>query len=284
MAVNSAKISLYFFLAGSIVFVTLFLPSCGVSLGPYAYLTLLFYYVGLNVAIAVCMHGFAHQVAIRSAFLGFVNSLGIILLCTATSPWNMFGCYVFFLTFFHFSEFLVIALTNPKSACVDSFMLNHSWEYGAAALASWTEFLLEVWLVPNLKRHPYITLFGAVLCFSGEVLRKLAIFTAKSNFSHVVQSVREDGHRLVTHGVYSWCRHPSYVGWFYWSVGTQLVLVNPVCVAAYALLSWKFFYHRVQVEELTLLRFFGRDYHEYQQRVGTGLPFIGGYVLPPDTE
>ncbi|KAJ8884476.1 hypothetical protein PR048_016333 [Dryococelus australis] len=252
---------------------------CGVSLGPYVYLTLLFYYAGLNVAIAICIHGFAHQVAIRSAFLGFVNSLGIILLCTAPSPWNVFGCYVFYLTFFHFSEFLAIALTNPKNACVDSFLLNHSWEYGAAALGSWAEFLLEVWLFPRFKRHPYITFLGAFLCFGSEVLRKLAIFTAKINFSHVVQNEQEEGHQLVTHGIYSWFRHPSYVGWFYWSIGTQLILVNPVCVVLYAFLSWKFFYYRVQVEELILLRFFGSDYYNYQQKVGTGLPFISGYLI-----
>lgn len=46
--------------------------------------------------------------------------------------------------------------------------------------------------------------------------------TAKHNFNHVVQSERSDNHQLVTHGVYSLCRHPSYVGWFYWSIGTQV--------------------------------------------------------------
>ena len=34
--------------------------------------------------------------------------------------------------------------------------------------------------------------------------------------------VREDGHYLVKSGVYAWFRHPSYVGWFYWSIATQV--------------------------------------------------------------
>lgn len=61
-----------------------------------------------------------------------------------------------------------------------------------------------------------------MLCATGEVLRKGAMMTAKTNFNHIVQSVHEDGHQLVTHGVYSLCRHPSYVGWFLWSIGTQV--------------------------------------------------------------
>jgi protein-S-isoprenylcysteine O-methyltransferase len=122
------------------------------------------------------------------------------------------------------------------------------------------------------------------------------MMTAKTNFNHIVQSVREDGHQLVTHGVYSLCRHPSYVGWFLWSIGTQvsiynimfdlqkfklfifqLVLVNPLCLLAYTAASWKFFQTRVLIEEASLLNFFGDQYYQYQQKVPTGLPFIKGY-------
>lgn len=29
-------------------------------------------------------------------------------------------------------------------------------------------------------------------------------------------------------------RHPGYMGWFIWSLATQLLLVNPICGLAYA--------------------------------------------------
>jgi hypothetical protein len=29
-------------------------------------------------------------------------------------------------------------------------------------------------------------------------------------------------------------RHPGYVGWFIWSVATQILLLNPVCVCVFA--------------------------------------------------
>ena len=82
-----------------------------------------------------------------------------------------------------------------------------------------------------------------------------------------------------------YCRHPSYVGWFWWSIGTQCILWNPLCVVAYAAASWKFFSERIYTEEMTLIKFFGSRYTDYQQVVGTGLPFIYGYtVSTPDSK
>lgn len=58
-----------------------------------------------------------------------------------------------------------------------------------------------------------------------------------------------------------------------------MILVNPLCVIAYSLASWKFFNERVTVEEITLINFFGEQYSDYQEKVSTGLPLIKGYRL-----
>ena len=82
-------------------------------------------------------------------------------------------------------------------------------------------------------------------------------------------------HRLVTHGVYAWLRHPAYFGWFWWSVGTQLLLCNPVCVFAYAYASYRFFRNRIPYEEQHLLRMFPNDeYAAYRRRTVIGIPFL----------
>ena len=31
-----------------------------------------------------------------------------------------------------------------------------------------------------------------------------------------------------------YCRHPGYLGWFVWAVGTQLLLVNPLCLTGFS--------------------------------------------------
>ena len=62
-------------------------------------------------------------------------------------------------------------------------------------------------------------------------------------------------------------------------LGTQVVLCNPVCFVAYTLASWSFFNERIHEEEIALIHFFGNNYIQYQQKVGTGLPFISGFKL-----
>lgn len=219
-------------------------------------------------------HG-AFQIAIRACFLGFVFGCGMLLSFSQNS-WSHFGWYMCSLALFHYSEYLVTAVNNPKSLSLDSFLLNHSLEYTVAALSSWIEFTLENFFWPELKQMTWLSVAGLLMVVLGECLRKAAMFTAGSNFNHVVQNEKSDSHTLVTSGVYAWCRHPSYVGWFYWSIGTQVVLCNPVCGVAYALTVWRFFRDRTEEEEISLIHFFGDEYLEYKKRVPTGLPFIQG--------
>ena len=222
-----------------------------------------------------------YQFVWRSGLLGSFFGSGFVWSLYANGAWRPFGYYMIILSAFHFSEFMTTALINPRSLKIDSFLLNHSLEYGVAAIGSWLEFVIEVIWFPGLKDSGhFLSFIGILVCLVGEALRKLAMFTAGSNFNHVIQSRHVDGHVLITHGVYSLCRHPSYVGWFYWSIATQLILVNPVCLVAYALASWSFFKIRIEEEEVTLVNFFGKEYVDYKTCVPSGLPFINGADLP----
>ncbi|CAH0585431.1 unnamed protein product [Chrysodeixis includens] len=235
------------------------------------------YFCLFNFILRYCYKGFIYEVSIRSAFLGATFAMGAFL-STFDNGWKVFGLYTMILSMFHFSEFMSVALTNPRTLTVDSFILNHSLQYGLAAVASWIEWAIEYYFFPNMKSYFWVSFVGVAMCTMGELLRKSAMFTAKTNFNHTVQYVKRPDHELVTHGVYSLCRHPSYVGWFYWSIGTQITLLNPVCLVIYTLASWTFFRERVYAEELTLLTFFGPQYLDYQRKVGTGLPYIVGYI------
>lgn len=74
----------------------------------------------------------------------------------------------------------------------------------------------------ELKQITWLSTVGLLMVIFGDCLRKAAMLTAGSNFNHIVQNEKSDTHTLVTSGVYGWFRHPSYVGWFYWSIGTQV--------------------------------------------------------------
>lgn len=69
-------------------------------------------------------------------------------------------------------------------------------------------------------------------------------------------------------------RHPSYFGFFWWGIGTQLVCGNTLCLLAYAGVLWKFFSSRIKGEEELLVRFFGDEYVGYRERTWVGIPFI----------
>lgn len=188
------------------------------------------------------------------------------------------GVYFLFMSSFHYSEYVTISWANPSTLSTDTFMLNHSVAYLVAATSSWLEFIIEVYLWPVMKENLTILLVGVLICIGGEILRKLAIITASTSFNHIVQYHKSEDHVLVTHGVYSLCRHPSYAGWFWWSIGTQIILANPICLVLYTIVSWKFFHERILVEEVTLVNFFLDKYLEYQKTVPTGVPFVKGYV------
>lgn len=213
----------------------------------------------------------------RSALLGCLFSAGVWLFW-ATSVAAL-GMYLVIMALFHLTEFLATALTNPDNLATSSFLLNHSAAYAAAALASVTEFLVEHFFLLPESPPRWLTWSGAAVCLAGEILRKLAMFHAGSSFNHIVQVTRRSDHILVTSGVFAYARHPSYVGWYLWAVGCQVVLANPVCLIVFTVVVWKFFAERIYFEEWELLRFFGQDYLKYQRQVPVGIPFIRGYEI-----
>lgn len=87
---------------------------------------------------------------------------------------------------------------------------------------------------------------GLVLVVLGEGLRIAAFFTCKSNFTHIVRFKKIKAHTLVTNGVYSFFRHPSYTGYFYFAVGGQLLIGNFISAVFFFVTLSKFFNERIE--------------------------------------
>lgn len=102
-----------------------------------------------------------------------------------------------------------------------------------------------------------------MVVLGAQILRSMAMIHASTNFSHMIAYRHRDGHVLVTHGIYrsalspaipaaahslssSWSRHPSYAGFFYWSIGTQIALQNPISFILYFLITLRFFSQRIK--------------------------------------
>ncbi|KZZ95884.1 Isoprenylcysteine carboxyl methyltransferase [Moelleriella libera RCEF 2490] len=183
------------------------------------------------------------------------------------------------LSLFHFLEFWTTAHRNVPQANTSAFLLSSNWPaYQAAHLAACVECLVRhAWLRYELplRLDALAVALGLVLVVMGQAVRSLAMLHAGTSFNHMVQSRKADSHRLITTGVYSLLRHPSYFGFFYWGLGTQLVMGNTVCLVGYAVVLCKFFGGRIRIEERKLIEFFGDEYRAYRKRVRIMMPFLG---------
>ncbi|KAL2753389.1 hypothetical protein ACRALDRAFT_2066677, partial [Sodiomyces alcalophilus JCM 7366] len=222
-------------------------------------------------------------ISLRAFLLGLAHAFSVaailLILYTTSSPLWRLPFFLAALSLFHFLEFWATAAYNPPEARVHAFLLTANWPaYAIAHAAACAECLLAGLLHPG----PYAAVppplrtalmaAGLALVVGGQAVRSAAMVTAGRSFNHTVQHRRAASHALVTRGIYAWFRHPSYFGFFWWALGTQLVLGNVVCFVGYAAALWRFFSGRIAHEEEFLVRFFGRDYEEYRKRVGTLIP------------
>ena len=183
-------------------------------------------------------------------------------------------CQMFLaIIFFHSSEYIIaIFIHGTSNVTLKSLLISKN--YLAAMIFSLLEYFIEIVLFPGLKEHWWVSNLGLAMVIVGEIIRKSAIITAGHAFTHLIRINRDDHHKLITHGIYRFVRHPAYCGFFIWSVGTQIMLCNPVSTIGFAIVVWRFFMQRIPYEEYFLRQFFGPQYEEYALRVTSGVPFI----------
>ena len=87
----------------------------------------------------------------------------------------------------------------------------------------------------------------------------------------ITLEVRE-GHRLVTHGIYTRLRHPMYLALLLYSLGQVLVVPNWVAGPSYLAAFGLLFVFRVGPEERLMREEFGKEYEAYMTRSKRILP------------
>ncbi|VEU21793.1 DEKNAAC102634 [Brettanomyces naardenensis] len=212
------------------------------------------------------------EISLTSFILGIVVGLSLALFFL---DFKVFYLYITLIATFHFLEYYITSKYQPSKVSVDSFLINNGLEYQLAHALALTESLIEIYFFPSFKRSLLpIKLIGFFAALGGQSLRTLAMITSGENFSHTIEGTKTDAHVLVTDGIYSFSRHPSYAGFFYWALGTQLMLLNPLSFIIFLLLLYRFFGRRIRYEESTLITFFGDRYVKYRETVPVRIPFL----------
>jgi protein-S-isoprenylcysteine O-methyltransferase Ste14 len=110
---------------------------------------------------------------------------------------------------------------------------------------------------------------GVVLFAAGGALRIWPVFVLGRRFSGLVAI--QPGHTLVTSGVYSVIRHPSYLGLLVNSLGWALAFRSGVGILLTALLIPPLL-ARIGAEERLLRSQFGAEYDAYRSRTSRLIP------------
>lgn len=214
-----------------------------------------------------------HEIVVTAGAIGIVFGFGgacLFFVRLKTGP-----AYLMALAMFHFLEYWVTAKYNPQRVHSESFIINNGSGNTLAHILALAEYLVEYALFPKFKMgHQLIKFAGLVLVIGGQYVRTIAMKTAGQSFNHLVQTRKQKDHELITGGIYFYLRHPSYFGFFWWAVGTQLMLLNPLGVVAFALILYSFFSERIAHEERILVGFFGERYVEYKRKTPVYIPFM----------
>ena len=124
---------------------------------------------------------------------------------------------------------------------------------------------MEFWTIDgNAARWAGVVLFAA-----GGVLRLAPVFVLGRRFSGLVAI--QEGHALVTRGVYRIIRHPSYLGLLVNALGWGLAFRSGIGVLLAALMIPPIL-ARIRAEEALLLAHFGSDYAAYRARTARLIP------------
>lgn len=126
---------------------------------------------------------------------------------------------------------------------------------------------MDIWVIDG----DTIRWLGVLLFALGGALRLWPVFMLGDRFSGLVAI--QPGHKLVTDGIYSIIRHPSYLGLLINSLGWSLAFRSGIGVLLTALLVPPIL-ARIRSEEALLATEFGQPYEAYRSRTSRLIPGV----------
>ena len=184
--------------------------------------------------------------------------------------------YLYFITLciYHYTEFFSVLLYHFKKLNCEYFLIDQSLSWIIATFVSFIETILETYYFNKYKKIKIFFIIGLIMTIIGQIFRIGGIYTGKKNFTHKISYEKKKEHKLVKNGVFALTRHPSYFGFYLWSIGIEIMCCNPICFIGFTFILFYFFKNRILLEEKLLIQFFGEEYLEYKKKVGILIPFI----------
>jgi protein-S-isoprenylcysteine O-methyltransferase len=237
--------------------------------------------VFLTLSILIILYLISREKTIKrkkEIYIGLILSLiisySIIKIDLKNDIFFQIHLYYISLVIYHYSEYLSVLIYHFNKCSWHSFLIDQSKEWIFSILFSFGEYYIEMIYFKKIKTCLIFIILGLIILIIGQFFRISALFTGKVSFTHVISYKKKKEHVLVTNGIYSISRHPSYFGFFIWSIGTQILCFNPICIISYIIVLFIFFKDRILEEEILLIQFFGDEYINYKRKVPILIPFI----------
>lgn len=132
----------------------------------------------------------------------------------------------------------------------------------------------------NESSKMILTIVAALISFSGQVIRAIAIGTSNKHTSgrNTKEQVAE---ALNTKGIYSTVRHPLYLGNYFMWIGIVVYTFNIWFVLVISLMFWLYYERIMFAEERFLERKFGDSYVNWSMNVPAFWPSFKNYEKTP---
>ena len=132
--------------------------------------------------------------------------------------------------------------------------------------------LLELTNQPGkLYSLSWQNILGLGLFVVGLTIAVIAVVTLRGSY-HSTLVIRED-HRLITHGIYRYTRHPVYLGVLIAIIGIPIYNSSLYGLVIMIVLI-PIIINRIRMEERLLIEEYGDAYREYQETTSKLVPFV----------
>lgn len=125
-----------------------------------------------------------------------------------------------------------------------------------------------------------LTIVAALISFSGQVIRAIAIGTSNKHTSgrNTKEQVAE---ALNTRGIYSTVRHPLYLGNYFMWIGIVVYTFNIWFILVISLMFWLYYERIMFAEERFLEKKFGQSYVDWSMKVPAFWPSFKNHEKTP---
>ncbi|KAJ8663456.1 hypothetical protein O0I10_000696 [Lichtheimia ornata] len=208
------------------------------------------------------------NIAAISFLLGLGGGIGVAAAWLSSTP--QMGLFLLAVALFHFADYLATSIYQVHKLDLQAYLfMNKQHCYEGYHAIAWLEFAIEYYHFPSLKRIGLLNYMGFGLVVIGLLCRVLAIMSPR--YQNASKSAQRP---LDTNGIYRMIRHPYFFGLYWWAIGVQITLLNPVGLAIFVFMLHDTLSQRIKLEDQNLQRLYHDIWNNYKAATPTWLPFI----------